>query len=959
MDSQLTNQADNLNQVLLRAMDIYARQVCFRVKRGERYEDITYWRFHILTLNMAHYLRQKGIKPGDRLALIADNSLEWMVLYVATLMVGGTAVPLRTSISVETLYFILKDSGAKLVAVQEKEHLQALLPPALPDAAESLPNFEILLGINTINLAEDIDEVHQILFNSISPAPKIRTDMRTTAVEFPLETSIHIFYVTGESGRLRGAVFDHKRVTSSIAHLAEWLTFEDEDQAFTLRPWSEAPSLLVALHYFVSGIPNALPENFSTAIENMQQASPTLVLTTPYSVGRLYESYMDWVAEQPEATQEVFKWAVAKGKEYQAAGQEASSELRQEYARADMTFFSRFRGSIGGRMRRIYSTGASLASELADFFDVVGIPVLNVYSTTEAGGFPAVNRTDSYHHGVCGPVAPGYEMRLGADDEILVRGPMIMSHYWHNQAATEQAIDPDGWLHTGDTGCFDEADNLIVTGRKQHLIVLSTGRKVAPVLIEKTLTDSPFITQAAVFGEGKPYVSAMILPNLQTLSAHFQQEAAADDDPVTTTGHPKVKALLDEIIGQVNNRLDRWEQVREYSLLDQPLSEESGELTSSARISRHAVAKRYAAQIEAMYPMAVQFEDKTVTEVQVNPERLRALLEKENILDAWMADAGIEFLFDIARNKQIDAPSMVHISDAAATIAQMENEEKPLSTAIIVGDPVRIGRTLPESQIKLLRHDHIRRMRSSLVTLAQMVDGIVLGYVVDKYGYVRGIHKLDVKLDEQPVSFLLGPQFRHHAAISQQCNAVVFFVPAGGRQVRVFADGKLLGRYSSGDWSPESIARVDETVAALTEKQGYPLELAQRVLRCAFQMSEKNMGAIFIIGNAKAILDHSDDAEISHFAAINQTPLNQMSDAELINFAKQDGATVIDVSGDFWGCMVLLRPNANPQAEIGAGKGARHSSATKMSAEFECMAITVSQDGPITIYDHGKRVLSL
>jgi DNA integrity scanning protein DisA with diadenylate cyclase activity len=371
------------------------------------------------------------------------------------------------------------------------------------------------------------------------------------------------------------------------------------------------------------------------------------------------------------------------------------------------------------------------------------------------------------------------------------------------------------------------------------------------------------------------------------------------------------------------------------------------------------VAERYASQIEAMYPLTIQIEKKEVTEVQVNPERLRELLEKENILDAWLADAGIQFLFDLAREKQIDAPSMVHISDTAATIAQMESEEKPLSTAIIVGDPVRIARTLPESQVQLLRHDHIRRMRHILVTLAMMVDGLVLGYLVDKYGYVRGIHKLKVNLDEQPVSFLLGPQFRHHAAISQRCDAVVFFVPSGGRQVRVFANGQLIGRYSNGDWSPENISYVDQAVAELAERKQYQLSLVRRVLRCAFQMSEENLGAIFIIGNADAILKHSDAPETSHFALIVSDDINNLSDRELINFAKQDGATVIDIQGRFRGCMVLLRPDATTKAEIGAGKGARHSSAAKMSAEADCLAITVSQDGPVTIYDAGQRVLSL
>ncbi len=937
----------------------YAQRACFQVKKGSRYQDISYWQFHLLAVQLANFFQQQNITKGDRIVISADNSLEWMAIWTACLMSGGIAVPLRTTLNSDTVQFILQDSEACLAILQDEEHIKTTAANLAAGNENNLPNLKSILALTELKeIPPGVVDLHQILAETATPTYKVEQDICANGAELdPTETAL-ILYVTGETGQPMGTVFDHARLIAALEHIAEWFTFEEDDLAFTLRPWSEAPSLLISIHYFLSGITNALVGSFETGLADMQLASPTIVLTTPYSLGRLYEWYTDWVSQQPQATQEVFKWAIAKGKEYRAAGPNASAELRQEYARADMTFFGQFRGNIGGRVRRFYSTGATLSQELAQFFEVVGLTILNIYSLTEAGGFPAVSHPDSLRHGSCGQVAPGFEVRI-SDDEIQVRGDMVMRDYWQRPQETERAFTEDGWLRSGDTGYFDEDGYLYVTGRKQHLIVLSTGRKIAPAAVENALTASPFIAQAAVFGEGKSYVSAMILPDLETLAAHFREQEETDNEPVTTTAHPRVKALLDQVIGEINGRLDRWEQVREYSLLEQPLSKEAGELTASARISRHVVAERYAAQIEAMYPLVPQFEETEVTEVEVSPERLRELLEKESILDAWLTDAGIQFLFDLAREKKIDASSMVHICDTAATIAQMESEEKPLSTALIVGDPIRIGRVLPESQVQLLRQDHIRRMRNMLVSLAKMVDGLVLGYVVDKYGYVRGIHKLNVTLDEQPVSFLLGPQFRHHAAISQQCEAVVFFVPTGGRQVRVFANGELVGRYSNGDWSPENAVQVDETITQLSEDKGYSLRLVQRILRCAFRMSEENMGAIFIIGNADTILKHSDAPETSHFAMIVSDDIDQMSDQELINFAKQDGATVIDIRGQFRGCMVFLRPDANTQAQIGTGKGARHSSAAKMSAESHCLAITVSQDGPITIYDSGKRILSL
>jgi PAS domain S-box-containing protein len=334
---------------------------------------------------------------------------------------------------------------------------------------------------------------------------------------------------------------------------------------------------------------------------------------------------------------------------------------------------------------------------------------------------------------------------------------------------------------------------------------------------------------------------------------------------------------------------------------------------------------------------------------------VRAVIASREITERKRA----EFLFDLARIKQIDPPSMLDICEITATIAQMQSEERPLSTALIVGDPAYIARILPESEIQLQHYDHIRRVRQVVINLAKIVDGLVLGYGVDKQGYVRRIHKLEVALGE-PDSFLLGPQFSHHAAISRQCDAVVFFVPAGGRQVRVFANGQLVGRYSQGYWSSENITRMDEAVAQLAEQKRYDLSLLRRVFRCAFQMSEENLGAIFILGDAEVIWELSDPPEISGFAKIINAGVERMSDRELINFAKQDGATVVDVHrGRFRGSMVLLRPRASTQAEIGIGKGARHSSAAKISAEAKCLAIAVSQDGPITVYDCGRRILSL
>jgi long-chain acyl-CoA synthetase len=956
--TEMEAQALNLNQVLLSAMDRHASQTCLQVKREGRYQPVSYAQFRTLTLRLADYFRHEGI---TQVAIAADNCLEWLAVYVGCLLSGGVVIPLRTSLAPNTLRFILEDSGAQLILLADASDAKRILASTTARARQDLPDLKVILLIdNSITAAQaqdlspNVTPLATALAQTSAPTPESATALRQHAVGVPPEAAASILYHMNPIVAPKGAVLDHMQACAAMRHIAEWFPFEEDDLAFTAASWSELPGLWITLHCFLSGKPNIVAAGDAEVDEDLLQTSPTVMLATPFWFERTYDRIMDEMADLPESSREVFRWAVARGKEYRAAGPDASLELRQHYAGAAMTFFWRMWGRIGGRLRRIYSAGASLPRDVTEFFEAIGLPALNIYSLTGAGGFPAASLPHSRRPGSCGRIAPGFEVRLDEDGEVLVRGETVLRKCWRRPDETQQGLDADGWLHSGDIGHFDQDGYLYISGRKQHTLVLSTGQKIAPLTLENALIANPFITQAIVFGEGKPYITALIFPDAQAVTASLHLEGQ-DVDTVTSMRHAKCQAVLKQAVDEINSRLDEWAQIKQYHIIE---PSPDGDFFTVEPIERHRIAERYAAQIEAMYPASVQLAETEVTDVQIDPERLRELLEKESILDAWLADAGIGFLFELARDKQIDAPSMVHIADAAATIAQMEHEEKPLSTALIVGDPMRIGSVLPASQIQLVRHDHIRRMRRLLVTMATMVDGLVLGYAVDKYGYVRGVHRLEGVLEE-PGQMLLGPQFRRHAAISRQCDAVVFFVPSGGRHVRVFANGQLAGRYANGDWSPDNMSHVDEIIMKLVDEKDYDRELVQRVLRCAFQMSEENLGAIYLLGDADAVLERSDASKIGSFVTFINTDVDKLSDRELINFAKQDGATMIDVHGRFMGCMVLLRPGAATPAEIGPGKGARHSSAAKMSAEADCLAVTVSQDGPVTVYASGKQILSL
>lgn len=956
----ISRQAQTLNQALLAAIERYADRPCFWTKQEGQFRATSYCDFGDRAFRLANFLRRQGVLPGERVAIIANNSVEWMMTYVACLLVGGIIVPLRIFLPPKILCSRLKDCGACLAVIQGKRQVDMIAA-----AEEALPELKTVLMLEDqpAELRLDLRWLAPVLNQPLAPDEQAYIQAQAEAVE--AETVAAIYYIDGEMAKSGGAIFTQAQRLAAIQLMASWFPLTEDDLAFTTPlPFSYPPNLNASLHYFLAGVANALAESDRTSFEDLQQISPTVTLTNPYAFEYIYQQVITELNRLPEPNPEIFQWALAIGREYRNAGPAAPTELYEEYVRADLTFFNQVRGMIGGRLRRFYSVGAPLPPEGAEFAEIVGLMPLDIYSLTEAGGFPAATRPGAARPGSCGQVAPGFQIRIADDQEVLVKGPTVTCRYWRRSSEDEPALDPEGWLHTGDLGYLDQDGYLYLTGRKYAAIALSSGRKIIPAAIEKLLLASPFIAQAAVFGEGRLYVSALIVPNLEAIAAQLQHQAGdlaepalpGLDDSFLFQAH--VALMINDVVQAVNSQLDGWEQVEQYTILERPFTGIRGELTDSNKLNRDVIAEQYSAQIEVMYPQTMQRVKKAITQLQLAPERLRQLLEKENILDAWLADAGIEFLFQLARQKQIDAISMVHLCDAAATIAQMKKETHALSTAFIVGDLTRIGHVLPESEIQLRDHVHIRRARQLVVTLAQIVDGMLLGYVVDKYGYLRDIRKLDIPPAE-PENFLLGPQFRRHAFISELCEAVVFFVPKGGRQVRVFADGQLIGRYANGNWLAESIPRIDEILTDLVTQQKYDPDLLRRLLSCAFQMSEENLGAIFIVGEADFILKQSDPPEITPFATVISDDLAHLSDQELINFARQDGATVIDRQGRFRSCMVLLRPKAETRADIGPGRGARHSSAAKISAEAQCLAITISQDGPITLYDRGRRILSL
>ncbi|MEM8930980.1 MAG: AMP-binding protein, partial [Acidobacteriota bacterium] len=396
------DEASTLNRRLLEAMDRFGAETCFRIWRTDRYRDVSYRHFRRQTLRLTHALLEHRLR-GERVVVWAANSPDWMIVYMAALFAGALVVPLRRSLPAEAILHTLEDCTPRVIVVQDGDQATWV-----EQQREHLPHLDLLLTIDDPPTdGKAIPEPPGERLSSLVAErleAEADTAVRETIASAEPAAAAAIHYTTTQAGAPLGAVFDQGQRAATLRHLDAWFHLDDDDVAFTTLPWGYIPSLEAALHYFVSGVPNVLSQRRELVFEEIQQASPTLVLTIPNALERAYDEVIDkGIRTLPESTQEMFYWALTTAKKLLAAGTDASAELRERYARADRTFFSTIRGAFGGRFRRFVCTGAPLDRDLAESIQAIGLVPINVYSVTESGGFPAVHPGDGRDPETCGP----------------------------------------------------------------------------------------------------------------------------------------------------------------------------------------------------------------------------------------------------------------------------------------------------------------------------------------------------------------------------------------------------------------------------------------------------------------------------------------------------------------------------------------------------------------------------
>jgi len=347
----------------------------------------------------------------------------------------------------------------------------------------------------------------------------------------------------------------------------------------------------------------AYAESVETVRDNMRVVRPTVVTTVPRLFERIRSRVIKQVESGPDGKKKIFYWAIAVGKEYAAKSREGrvSPLLMAKHFLADRLVYSKLREKTGGRIRFFVSGGAALGREFGEFFEAVGLKIIEGYGLTETSPVISVNRLDAYRFGTVGMPIPGVEVAIASDGEILARGPNIMRGYWKNDTATSEVIDRDGWLHTGDIGVIDAEGFLHITDRKKHLFVSSGGKNIAPQPIENLFLGSKYIEQFMLIGDRRMFLTALIVPDFDSLKEYADARGIPYTNNADLASHPEINSLIETDIGDIQKDLANYERVRKFTLLERQFSIEDGELTPTQKVRRKIIEEKYSNLIDGMY----------------------------------------------------------------------------------------------------------------------------------------------------------------------------------------------------------------------------------------------------------------------------------------------------------------------------------------------------------------------
>ena len=594
----------SLAHLFLSQADARQDRVLYRFWRDGSWRSQTWAEAAAEVEGMALGLVAAGVGKGDRVALYAPNRVEWCLLDWANVCIGALTVPLYASSTPAQVSYVVEHSGASVLVVDsranlEKLHASGAIPAAvkttvLLDTEDDPPVSD---GERRVFSLERLQEMGQDYGRE---RPGV---FRELAGALAPEDDLTIIYTSGTTGEPKGVLTTHGHYLFTIASSLAAMPVSEDDVALQFLPLAHSFGRLEHFVVVARGYVCAFARSVETLSADLQAVRPTLL----FSVPRVYENAHRRILTRVEGSsplkQRLFRWALSVGKRYNDAARKGSGLggwLRLRHGLADALALSKVRAGLGGRLRLAISGGAPLSAPIADFFQALGIWIVEGYGLTETSTVTHVNRLDRYRIGTVGLPLDGVECRIADDGEILIRGANVMKGYFREPGATREQVGEDGWLHTGDVGSIEDEGFLRITDRKKDLIVTSGGKNVAPQMIENHLRQEPLISQAMVWGDRSSHLVALLTLDPDEARRWAEKEGVRWERPEEASSDPRLTAHIKQRIRERNRDLAAFEAVRDFRILPEDFSTRTGELTPSLKLKRRIVRERYGELLDEM-----------------------------------------------------------------------------------------------------------------------------------------------------------------------------------------------------------------------------------------------------------------------------------------------------------------------------------------------------------------------
>jgi long-chain acyl-CoA synthetase len=538
-------------------------------------------------------LIELGIEKGDKVAILGNTRPEWTYFDFAALSAGATVVPIYQTNSPEECEYVLENSDAKAVIVEDSEQLAKV-----SRVRERLPKLEHV--IRMVGTGEGAISMQELSSRG-SSGDAADWEQRWSSVT--RDDVCTFIYTSGTTGPPKGCIISHGNYRAMLDMVNETSVIEDDDVTYLYLPLAHSFALLIQLGSFDLGATLAYWERDPLKIiPNLAELKPTYFPSVPRIFEKIYTAATANVEKEGGVKKAIFHWAVGVGRrmrECERAGREPGFLLRRQYAFADKQVLSKIRNLFGGRLRLAVSGAAPINPEILRFFDAAGVLVLEGWGMTETSTAATISTPDDFKIGTIGKPFPGCEVRIADDGEILVKGPNVFQGYYKNEEATRETI-VDGWLHTGDIGEMDPDGFIKITGRKKDIIITAGGKNITPANLEAEIKQHPLVSQCVVVGDRRPYLVALVTLDPEE-AVKYAQEHDLPEDPEQLASNPDLRATLEQHVEEINERFARVEQVKKIEILPRDLSQEGGELTPTLKVKRAVVAEKYERQIDALY----------------------------------------------------------------------------------------------------------------------------------------------------------------------------------------------------------------------------------------------------------------------------------------------------------------------------------------------------------------------